>query len=132
MELFNKKTVDVSIRDAMKALPEGKNEGEIIIGVGDSGEQRVRITSMPSNLKGSISLFICPVCGKKTRKLFLNDDMSFFMCRQCCGIKYSTQTDYRLRKTPYQKKVAMGKEPAPKQEDPKKKLQEFIRKRGLL
>jgi hypothetical protein len=131
MNLLDRPALHLSIKDAVKALPRGQKEGEVIVGVGDSGEQRIKIICIPSNLKGLINFFICPVCGNKTRKLFMTYDKDSFLCRQCCGIKYRTQTDYKLRKTSYQKKGKPVKEPGPTIEETKRMLEEFMSKRGL-
>lgn len=131
MNLMDRSTPYISVKDAVKALPQGQNEGEAIISVGDSGEQRIKIVCTPSNIKGLMSLFVCPACEHKTRKLFLTDDKNSFLCRQCCGIKYRTQTDPKLKKTPYQRKGRPIKETAPTIEEAKRMLQEFMSKRGL-
>lgn len=131
MNLMDRTTPYVSVKDAVKALPRVQNEGEVIVSVGDSVEQRIRIVCTPSNIKGLMSLFVCPACGHKTRKLFLTDNKDSFLCRQCCGIKYRTQTDPKIKKTPYQRKGKPIKEPAPTIEEAKRMLQEFMKKRSL-
>ena len=98
MNLLDSAALHVSVKDAMKVLPAGQNEGEVIVSMENSGVQRIRIICVPSNLRGFLSLFVCPDCGHKTRKLFLTDDKNSFLCRQCCGIRYKTQTDPALKK----------------------------------
>ena len=103
-DVLNETAGYVTVRDAARALPQGQTEGMVILNIGDSQEQNIRVVAVPSNIRGFVNLFVCPSCGRRVRRLFLTDSADAFLCRKCCGIGYKSQTVRAFRKTPYRKR----------------------------
>lgn len=78
-----------------------ENYGRIDSFAGDQAPEYIKLETVPSGISIS-KYYLCPICGKRARYLYDIKDHYYFVCRECLGVNYSSQS------LPADEKAAIG------------------------